>query len=249
MNNEEAKFLLQGYQPDGRDARDPQFEEALEQVKRDPALEQWFAQQQAFDRAVSDKLRSVPVPANLKSDILAGRKTIRPAAWWTRRPVLTALSAGLVALLGLSALLLQSFAPPSFESYRGDMVSFVQELEAGGQSLQFKSSDLAAIRGWLAGNSLHQDLPLPRHLTESSGVGCRVVKWNGETVALACFRLEGGQVAHLCVIERKGLRDSPSAGVHALASVQGMNTAAWTSDSRSFLLVSSAPAEALERLW
>jgi hypothetical protein len=248
MNNKEAKFLLQGYRPDGRDAQDPQFEEALEQVKRDPALEQWFREQQAFDSAVSGKLRSVPVPATLKSDILAGHKTLRPAAWWTRRSVLTALAACLAALLGLSAMLLKSPDQPSFANYQADMVNFVKEVEAGRESLQLTSSDVTEIQHWIEANSIHRNLHLPPQLTEDSGVGCRVMDWNGHSVALACFRIEGGQIAHLLVIDRSNLSDAPHAGTRAIASLNGMNTAAWSGENQTYLLVSSAPPETLERL-
>ena len=43
MTNERAKFVLGAYRPNGADAKDPMFAEALEQAKRDPNLAAWFA--------------------------------------------------------------------------------------------------------------------------------------------------------------------------------------------------------------
>ena len=248
MNNEEAKFLLQGYRPNGSDAQDPQFVEALEQVKRNPGLEQWFRQQQAVDSAISEKVCSLPVPPGLKDDILAGRKTLRPVSRWTRRTTLTALAACVLALLGLVALFMTSSDRQDFTRYREDMVRFVTDVEQGREPLLLTSGDIAGIQAWMAENAADLKVKVPASLTAGSGVGCSVVDWNGESVALACFRLEGGEVAHLLVINRQGLAGGPSTGVRCVASINGMNTAAWSSDDTTYLLVSSAPAERLQRL-
>lgn len=248
MNNEEAKFLLQAYRPNGRDAQDPQFLEALEQVKRDPGLEQWFREQQAYDRAISEKVRAVPVPASLKADILAGRKTFQPTSWWTRRSMVTALAACLVALLSLIAVLMLSSDRLEFARFRADMVEYIQNAEQDPESLRLTPSDVTGIQSWIAENADQLQVEVPPALSEGSGVGCSVVDWNGESVVLACFRLEGGKVAHLLVIDRHGLRHGPEPGVQYVASLEGMNTAAWSTDDETYLLVSSAPQETLRGL-
>jgi hypothetical protein len=51
MNIEEAKLILSAYRPDGQDAGDPQFQEALELTKQNPDLARWFAEAQAWDIA------------------------------------------------------------------------------------------------------------------------------------------------------------------------------------------------------
>ena len=248
MNNEEAKFLLQAYRPDGRDAQDPQFIEALEQVKRDPALEQWFREQQACDSAITEKVRSVPVPTNLKADILAGRKTLRPTTGWKRRSMVAALAACFVAMLGVVAVLMQPSGQLDFARFRADMVQFVHGVEQGREPLHLSPGDVAGIQSWIAENADHLDFRVPPALTQRSGVGCSVVDWNGESVALACFRLGGDQVVHLLVINRQGLRAGPGSEVQYVASLEGMNTAAWSSDNETYLLVSSAPEKVLRRL-
>lgn len=248
MNTEEAKFLLQGYRPDGRDAQDPQFAEALEQLNRDPALQEWFRNQQAFDGAIADKLRSVPLPERLKSSILTGRKTMRPKARWRRHPAMTTLAACLMVMLGLAAWRLSSPAPQEFSAFRADMVRFVNDLEQHRESLILETNDLEAIRSWVEEHSPIGNVDLPSHLTASSGLGCRVMNWHRHSVALICFRLEDDKPAHLLVIDRTGIRSGPAACDCTIASLDGMNTAAWATDTATYLLVSTAPKEVLQHL-
>jgi len=101
MNNAEAKFILQGYRPNGADASDATFQAALEQVQRDPALHEWFARQQAFDGAVSAKLNDLPAPAGLREAILAGGRVTEAdpsqVRWW-RSPALLAAAAAIAVI-------------------------------------------------------------------------------------------------------------------------------------------------------
>ncbi|MGH7997549.1 MAG: hypothetical protein ACREFX_14475, partial [Opitutaceae bacterium] len=77
MNNDEAKFILGGYRPGGRDAGDAAFAEALDQARRDPSLAAWLERSQAFDRAISERLKTVAPPADLRQAILAGGRLSR----------------------------------------------------------------------------------------------------------------------------------------------------------------------------
>ena len=102
MNNEEAKFILRGYRPNGADAGDAAFASALEQATNDPALGGWFARQQAFDAAVSAKLGEMQPPADLRAAILAGGKvsdTGQPSSRPWVRPAWMAAAAGLAVML------------------------------------------------------------------------------------------------------------------------------------------------------
>ena len=77
MTNQDAKLVLSAYRPNGADARDPFFEQALQQAKRDPELMEWFEKQRAFDRVIVAKLRTIEPPAGLNSQILAGLRAVR----------------------------------------------------------------------------------------------------------------------------------------------------------------------------
>jgi hypothetical protein len=69
MTNEDAKLVLSAYRPNGEDARDPFFEQALQQAKLDPELMEWFEKQRAFDRVIIAKIRTIEPPASLNSQI------------------------------------------------------------------------------------------------------------------------------------------------------------------------------------
>src|ERR1700757_567368 len=102
MNNQEAKLILQAYRPNGLDASDPLFAEALEQARRDPELQKWFAEENALDARLQARLRTaIPVPNALKSDLLALRKTVRPVSWWFQ-PMKLAVAAAVAFLLALA---------------------------------------------------------------------------------------------------------------------------------------------------
>src|ERR1051326_1557407 len=82
MNRDEARYILRAYQVGGDDASDPQFREALEMMKLDPELQEWFRQEEALDAVVARKLQSFPVPSDLKSQLLAARKVVDVRHWW-----------------------------------------------------------------------------------------------------------------------------------------------------------------------
>src|SRR4029434_1394545 len=59
--------------------------EALAQAQRDPQLRAWLEDSQHFDRAISERLRSLDVPPDLRATILAGGRLSRPPRWWQSR--------------------------------------------------------------------------------------------------------------------------------------------------------------------
>jgi hypothetical protein len=91
MDNEEARFILRSFRPDGADVSDPQFAEALQLAVKNRELGEWLASERAFDSAFARALASVSLPENLREDILAclaGERTDFPqvedsfdAAW------------------------------------------------------------------------------------------------------------------------------------------------------------------------
>ena len=62
MNRDEAKFILRACRPGGQDVEDPQFREALDLLKCDPVLAEWFGREQALDGRISEKFCAFPIP-------------------------------------------------------------------------------------------------------------------------------------------------------------------------------------------
>ncbi len=71
MDKEEARFILRSFRPDGADAGDQDFADALKLALENRELGEWLASERAFDAAFAQALASVDLPENLREDILA----------------------------------------------------------------------------------------------------------------------------------------------------------------------------------
>ncbi len=71
MDKEHAKFILQSYRPDGADASNPDFTEALQLVAEDRDLALWLAQERAHDAMFAEALMTVDIPDGLRDEIFS----------------------------------------------------------------------------------------------------------------------------------------------------------------------------------
>jgi len=244
MNRAEAKYILCAYHLGGQDADDPQFRDALEMVKHDPALAGWFAQEQAADTRLSEKFQDFPVPSNLQAQLLAARKVIPLRAWWQRPVWIVAAAACAIVVATCAALLLGRPEESQFAAFRSYVADTTRKLD----HLDLRSKDVAEVRRWLQQRSAPGSFTLPANLSGRPSIGCRIFDWNGETVSLVCFELEGGQAVHLFVMDRHGVRGAPNATTPQFAVKNGIATAAWTSDQCVFVLASNAGEPTLRQL-
>lgn len=72
MDKEEARFVLRCFRPDGSDAADPEFAEALRLAASDRELGDWLAKERAQDAEFSHLLGKLPLPDGLREEIMAG---------------------------------------------------------------------------------------------------------------------------------------------------------------------------------
>lgn len=232
MDNERARFILQACRPGGADANDPQFAEALEQARRDPALAKWFDEQQALDEAIAAKLESAPVPRDLKSSILAARTVVRPPAWW-RRPATLAWAACLALLLSLGGLWFK--ANTGYAAYHRDMVEAVASLD----SLDLQESDIGKIQRWLGAARAPSRFALPAGLQELAGLGCRVLDWRGKKVTLICFCDDSKGLrdkVHLLVIDTRNLPGARPGPKPQFEENGHIATASWSDEEYTYIL-------------
>ena len=186
MNNAEAKFILQGYRPNGADADDATFCAAIDQAKNDPALGEWFARQQAFDMAVSAKLAQVAAPADLRAAILAGGRvsaTISARRAWWNQPVWLAAAAGLAVLLATGLVLW----PKQAEAF-GDFALADARLSAIHGGHGHENNELQALLNDPA-TRLGQKLPI--NFANLHETGCRTITFQGRDVLELCFKRNG----------------------------------------------------------
>ncbi len=231
MNNQEAKLILQAYRPNGQDASDPFFAEALDQTRRDPELEKWFAEETALNTRIQARLETtIPVPPGLKSELLALRKTVRPVPWWTEPMKLAAAAVILLSLGAIFFLLRQR--PAQVASFRETMARSSAQTQ---EHVAFESHDLAKIQQWLQGRSMQTNFDLPAALQAGIAQGCRVVNWNGRQATMICFMVNGKHM-DLFVMDRAGLPDFPANGAPQFASANGLITAMWAGGQKVYLL-------------
>jgi|GEM_PF-461156 len=72
MDKEEARFILRCFRPDGSDAADPSFAEALQLAAEDRELGEWLARERASDAAFTESLGRLELPTTLRDEILTG---------------------------------------------------------------------------------------------------------------------------------------------------------------------------------
>ncbi|HXI69280.1 MAG TPA: hypothetical protein VNN22_02870 [Verrucomicrobiae bacterium] len=184
MNNVEAKLVLQAYRPDGKDASDPFFREALEQAERDPELKRWFAKEMALDANVLSRLQTaLPLPHNLKVNLLALQKLERPIPWWLSLVRLTTATAVVTLGIFVGFMLFRSQGK-SLDSFQQAMTHF--SLQHQGH-VTYEPRDLSKIEGWLQGNGVATNFDLPPELQAIGAQGCRVIDWNQQKVTMICF--------------------------------------------------------------
>lgn len=246
MNNTEAKFILNAYRPNGRDASDATFCAALEQAKTDPGLGAWFAREQAHGTAVAAKLREIAPPAGLREAILAGGRVSggNLAAPPARRmrwspPVWLAAAAAAVLLVvafwpksAPGGAVLTDFAfddtlEPTRHGGRGEAAA----------ALQAKLGDTATR---LAGG-------LPVDFATLRTTGCRTLNVAGRDVLEVCFKRDGSWF-HCYIARVEDFSGQPAKEEPVFAQKGKVAVASWADGTHRFIVASLAGREAVERL-
>jgi hypothetical protein len=246
MNNQEAKFILGAYRPDGRDSGDPMFAEALAHAERDPELRAWLAEQRKFDRTFASKLQAIIPPAGLREAILTGSRASAPQPkrhWWSTPSWMAAAAA--IALLITAAVTLKPAAtsPTAF-----DLAAFARSDLAGSHDDHVgHPPGLAEVQAQLAsvGAPMSQNLKIDLH--ELRKKNCRIVRIGGREVFEICFKHDDTWY-HVYVGKRADFAPG-SLDPKALLSSEGqLASTAWADSTHVYALVTRAGAEVLRRV-
>jgi hypothetical protein len=239
MNIQEAKFILGVFRPDGRDAGDPKLAEALAMAGRDPELRVWLERQQAWDRAVAEKIQAIPPPPGLRDAIIAGARASRPRPRWWLRPFPLAAAAAIVVLGVWSSLtrpgsgrlsgseLVAAALNDRTDQY-DDHVGFPEGLE--GLQSQLASAPLPLTTG------------VNLDLEELRQKRCRSVKVGGREMFEICFKRDGVWF-HLYAARRSDFAPGAWDARSLLTDKGGFAATAWADSKNVYaLVVHEAPA-------
>lgn len=242
MNNAEARSILIAHR-NGREAGEGrELAEALELMRHDPALGEWWRQQQEFHGAMVRGFAQVPVPAGLREQIAARVKVI-PFPWW-RRPVVWAAAAALIFLLGLAGLFWKPAAEGSFTTFRARMVRAVLRQ----YRMDIQTNDMAGIRQFLSTHRAPADYTLPRSLDKLPPVGAGVLSWQAGRVSMVCLDSGADGTLFLFIADRSEVRQPP--GVRReFAQVNKLVTVSWTEDGKVYVLAAHGARAVVEKFF
>ena len=241
MDKQEAKRALQALRPNGLDATQPAFAEALALAERDPELKAWWEAQQSFDRKVAAKLEEVPLPADLRAILLTGRKIRRPAPQPQPHFAFWLAAAAAVAILCIIGPALENARHVSAATYDEAALGF---LGNDAPALAMTSPDHDKIVAWLKDRKAPTG-DLPAKMSGLPSVGCQKFVVQGHNVSLICFILTGGRLVHLFVVDEQALSDPPANNAPEFKQVRGWSTASWSDGRMSYLLATQADPDAL----
>jgi len=81
MDKEEARFILRCFRPDGADAENPDFAEALAWAAKDRELGEWLARERARDADFASALSSVSRKPSASSASWPGVRIVTATGW------------------------------------------------------------------------------------------------------------------------------------------------------------------------
>jgi len=243
MTSDEAKFILSAYRPDGSDAGNAAFGDALRMAGNDPMLGSWFGMSRAHDAAVAAKLREVAPPAGLREAILAGA---RVSGARRSEGVGRAWIVGLAAAAVLAVVIVTMKAPvrpePTGAAFAGFAINDMVTAKHGGSG-----EPAGALIAELQTSGSRIPGAGQIDFDKLRATGCRTISFAGHDVIEVCF-VRDGTMFHLYVSRRiEPLGDSEAIGPSFVSQAAGA-AAAWSDRSFDYALASTAGTEAIRRL-
>lgn len=246
MNNQEAKFVLHAYRPNGADSGDATFCAAIAQAGRDPALNRWFEAQQAFDRILAAKLGGVQPPAGLRESILTGAKFSQSGgavqSWW-RQPAWMAAAASVALLLTAASLALwpkPALASESLATFAiGDTLHGNHEGAHGTEAAAFEAMLGQADRRLGAGLSVSFE--------KMRASGCRTVSFEKRELLEVCFQRDG-KWFHYYVGRCEDFPALAAKLAPTFMDQAGASAAAWSDGKHIYVVASRAGRAAIQHL-
>ena len=246
MTRREAQDILLSCRPGHEPADDPLVNAALELLRTDAELAQWYEQHRAWDAAMRRKFAALQVPADLKARILAGPNIIvGPAHWWQRRAVLMAAAAMIALLITVSVMFLNRPAPSTgtFAEFRSRMIGTVLRE----YRMDLETNNMSQIRAYLASQGAPADYTVPAGLQTLKLAGCGKLTWEGKPVSMVCYEDEQNRLVWMFVARAGDWSDQPPAQP-AVERVISCQTASWSQGDSVYVIGAETSEAALRKL-
>lgn len=238
MTREQAKETLSLYRPGTADAEDPDIIAAMATARQDPELAAWFKDHCAFQQAMRNKLRGIPVPPRPP---LSGIRLPLPATqrpWWPRRAwFAAAMAVCIVLVVTLGSHWWRPRTPDRYADFRQRMVGTVLRT----YNMDIVTNDMGQVRSFLQAHGAPANYTVPQRLSKLSLTGAGLLRWRDNPVSMVCFDRGTNQMVFLFVMQRSAVEDPPPAAPE-FAQVNELRTASWSEGDKTYFL--AVPEEA-----
>jgi hypothetical protein len=107
-----------------------------------------------------------------------------------------------------------------------------------------ENKDPAKVEGWLASHGVDSLGNVPKVLRDKPTLGCRIFTWHQKKMVLVCYDLPNNHEAHLFVLDGR-LPDAPDQNPR-FEIKEGLSTASWSDETKTYFLTSDAPMQQLQ---
>jgi hypothetical protein len=195
--------------------------------------------EQAFDLAVTEKLRALQPPAGLREAILAGSRMSRPKPFWRRAQTL-AWAASLAIIFGLTATWMV-FSPS--ENTELIAVDVMQEVASTDHAEAMPRAE-GVLLTFLNDSSMRLAAGIPFDFNQLKANGCRSLRLGDREMVEVCFERNGSWF-HLYVGKRAEFRSAAGPLFHERDSLASVT---WTDSRHTYVLVGGEGTDALSNL-
>lgn len=240
MKIEDIKKHLSTYRPNHSDANDPDLQEALNEVQRDPQLKQWFEAERQFDQQFSEKLKACPAPDGLRELILdAGQSVLNDSALTDsdrRTPrrflMVWALAACITLVLLISSWLSRDRLAPSLEGW----FTMIAEHSTADMPPPLELGNWAQVKYTLAQKGAPLPIKIPSKIKALPSHGCTVLNYKGALVSLICID-DQKSTHHLYIIATDDLGEVVRIPEPTLKQLENATALTWTDSNQLYMLV------------
>jgi len=258
MSPEEIQRILKSARPNGADRQDADVAAALQEAAAMPELAQWQADEEAFDRAFSEKLsEAIQPPENLQERIFVAvaEKTARAAMeapesdagkvvqlpWWRSAGTMS-MAAALVMLFALMAFFMNPNPVAAGSSTQlNAFYDMAAEKVVSGFQPTYQDKDLNALNERLREQQAPHLGDTAAQLRGVEGLACMSFRWEGKPVGIVC--IDAGSPFHVFILNRADMPKCDPPGAPVFEQRGDLALAKWSDQDNIYVMVGRGTIE------